>query len=894
MSQKRASGHPFLIFLLCLFGILLAFFAPCLRPDTVFFSNDGPLGAMTQDAVKLPAGYAGQWSDLNSIGTSAGTAMPDLSQLIFWILGPVYWAKFFPALVVLFLGCCAWFFFRELKLSPTACTLGGLAVALNSGFFSTAIWGVGQQILAAGWCFLALGAIVSNPPRWRWVRFVLAGLATGMVVMEGADVGALISVFIAAFGVWWGLTREGSTAKRVAEGFGGVAVITVFAFFMAAQVVNVQFKTAIAGVRGAHGERDLMTPEQRYDWATQWSSPKGEFLSIVIPGIFGYRLESPDGGNYWGRNGRDANWDRWFASGKQGPPPQGFIRHTGGGGYMGVLVAMMILWAALQSLRKEGSVFTLPERKVLWFCIGISIVSILLAFGRYAPFYRLVYRLPYFNNIRNPAKFGYWFGLAFQIMLGYGFHGLLRRYVEVPGTNGVDLTTRLKTWWAKVRGFDRKWVIGCWIALALSLLGWLVYASSRQSLEHYLQDVQFDDSLAKAIAGFSIRQVGWFVLFYVVAAGTFVLIVSGAFCGPRAKWAGILLGTVLLVDLCRANVPWVYPGRFWDIKEKYATNPVLEMLRQKPYEHRVAILPFRFPPEYSLLSQLYGLEWSQHLFLYENIQSLDVVQMARPPEDLVAFQSTVGRNIIRYWELTDTRYFLGPAGFVEGMNQQLDPEKKRFRNALGFDIMGKPGIDRPERLEELTAVTNPAGKFAVIEFTGALPRAKLYPTWEVSTNEQATLDKMASPAFDPHKTVLVSEAVPPPKATGGTNEPEGKVTFDSYRPADIVLKTEAAFPSLLLLNDRYDPDWKVFVDSRQDTILHANFIMRGVALSAGPHTVEFKFQPDIKLMYVSLGAIGFGAMLLLLLFVAAQSENNPEEPKDPRAERKKEPNSKKS
>jgi hypothetical protein len=190
-------------------------------------------------------------------------------------------------------------------------------------------------------------------------------------------------------------------------------------------------------------------------------------------------------------------------------------------------------------------------------------------------------------------------------------------------------------------------------------------------------------------------------------------------------------------------------------------------------------------------------------------------------------------------------------------------------------------------LEELTAVTNPTGRYAVIEFTGALPRAKLYPTWEVSTNDQTTLERLASLAFDPHKTVLVSNPLPPPGTSGSTNEPEGKVTFASYSPAHIVLKTEAPAPSLLLLNDRFDPDWKVFVDNRQDTILHANFIMRGVALSAGPHTVEFRFQPSIKMMYVSLGAIGFGAMLLLLLFVAGRSE--PEEPEEPPKARKQEP-----
>src|SRR6266480_1627332 len=131
MTNKRFGGHPFLIFALCLFGILLALFHQSLDPDKVFFSNDGPLGATTQSAVQLPAGYSGVWYDLNSIGNTGGTSMPNLSTAIFWALGPVGSAKFFPPLVILFLGCCAWFFFRQLKLSPTACFIGGLAVALN-------------------------------------------------------------------------------------------------------------------------------------------------------------------------------------------------------------------------------------------------------------------------------------------------------------------------------------------------------------------------------------------------------------------------------------------------------------------------------------------------------------------------------------------------------------------------------------------------------------------------------------------------------------------------------------------------------------------------------------------------------------------------------------------
>src|SRR5262245_9705081 len=106
MAQKQVSGPPFWVFFLCLCGLLVALFAPCLKPVVVCFSNDGPLGANSQQSIQRPAAYWGVWYDLNSIGNSGGTSMPNLSTAIFWLLGPVYWAKFFPSLVILFVGCC--------------------------------------------------------------------------------------------------------------------------------------------------------------------------------------------------------------------------------------------------------------------------------------------------------------------------------------------------------------------------------------------------------------------------------------------------------------------------------------------------------------------------------------------------------------------------------------------------------------------------------------------------------------------------------------------------------------------------------------------------------------------------------------------------------------------
>jgi hypothetical protein len=251
--------------------------------------------------------------------------------------------------------------------------------------------------------------------------------------------------------------------------------------------------------------------------------------------------------------------------------------------------------------------------------------------------------------------------------------------------------------------------------------------------------------------------------------------------------------------------------------------------------------------------------------------------MPRVPEDWKAYLEALSPNdspesvqrIARKWQLTNTRYLLGPAGYLEVMNQQLDPAQKRFRVLQRFDVLPKPGIAHPTQLEELTVVTDDKGPYALFEFTGALPRAKLYGNWQVNTNDQDVLKTLADPNFDPAKTALVDT---PQKdlTAAATNDNSGTVEYQSYAPKRIVLSTQAAVPTVLLLNDKYDPNWSVTVDGKPAALLRCNFIMRGVQVPAGTHTVEFQFSLSHKLLYVSLAAMGLAVLLGGFLFVATR------------------------
>jgi hypothetical protein len=59
----------------------------------------------------------------------------------------------------------------------------------------------------------------------------------------------------------------------------------------------------------------------------------------------------------------------------------------------------------------------------------------------------------------------------------------------------------------------------------------------------------------------------------------------------------------------------------------------------------------------------------------------------------------------------------------------------------------------------------------------------------------------------------------------------------------VILKASADQQALLVLSDSYFPGWKAWVDGRPAKIYPANYLFRGVFLSSGEHTVEFRFVP---------------------------------------------------
>ncbi|MDB6108854.1 MAG: hypothetical protein JWR69_604 [Pedosphaera sp.] len=893
-AGRKSSLRGFCLVALLLVSVLVVLFHESFVPGKIIFSNDGPLGAISSAAARLPSGFQGSWLDLNWLGNESVSAAPSFSAAIATALKPVGYAKFFAPIAFLLLGLSAWALCRQLKLAPIACVLAGLAATLNSDFFSTGCWGVVAQPVCFAAGYLALAAVTnSSSSRHPWARMMLAGLCVGLGVMEGFDIGAIFSLFVAAYVLFqsWNTEDPLPPARKLTRGFLCLAIVAAFAGFIAVQTLESLVGTQIKGVAGT--TQDEQTKQQQWGFATQWSVPKKEVLQVVFPGIFGYRLDTANGGNYWGSIGQDPNVPelvkalsspdenaRNQAAGiLNNPRNAGIWRNTGSGLYAGVLVVVIAFWGVLQSFRRKGSPFSNVQRRSIWFWLAVALIGLLMGFGKYAPFYQFFYSLPYASTIRNPYKFMHVFQWALVMLFAYGLHGLCKGYLQNSVTRVQGIRAQFKAWWGKAAAFDKKWLTACALTLAATLIGWMMYASSASSLQAHLQQTGFDAAMAQSIAGFSLRSVGWFLLFFTLILGLLGLIMSGQFAGPRAKWAGVLLGTVLLVDLGRANLPWIV---YWDVGYKYANNPIIDLLKSQPYEHRVTMMPYgSSSQQLGLLRQVYGIEWVQHLFQYYNIQSLDVIQEPRVPVDKKMFLDAVPndpnapRTLLRNWELTNTRYLLGQGGgFIDALNQQIDPGSNRFRLVESFNLAPKPGTPGTS-LTDYAAMPDPKGELAVIEFTGALSRAQLYSNWQVNTNDEETLKTLASPSFNPQQTVLVSNSISAP-AAGATNQPAGTVRIKpNYEPKRVELDADVKAPSVLLLNDKFGPKWQVLVDGKPQPLLRCNFIMRGVRLEPGHHDVVFQFVTSQNTLYVSLAAVLLGLGLCAWLLVDKPGAERP-------------------
>ncbi|HYQ56402.1 MAG TPA: YfhO family protein, partial [Draconibacterium sp.] len=98
-----------------------------------------------------------------------------------------------------------------------------------------------------------------------------------------------------------------------------------------------------------------------------------------------------------------------------------------------------------------------------------------------------------------------------------------------------------------------------------------------------------------------------------------------------------------------------------------------------------------------------------------------------------------------------------------------------------------------------------------------------------------------------------------------TSTNDGNIVLTSYSPDNLVYKTNSPADRLAVFSEVYFPDWRVFIDGKESNLFAANYILRGMTVPAGEHTIEFVFHPDYYYTWNNIAQISFYILIGILL-----------------------------
>lgn len=128
-------------------------------------------------------------------------------------------------------------------------------------------------------------------------------------------------------------------------------------------------------------------------------------------------------------------------------------------------------------------------------------------------------------------------------------------------------------------------------------------------------------------------------------------------------------------------------------------------------------------------------------------------------------------------------------------------------------------------------------KVTILENPEALPRA-----WVVhearQTTPPETLALLADGSADPRQIALL-ESTPPPVQPARAAD---TVIVTGQGPDSLRLRTATGSDGLLVVSNGYDPGWKAWIDGKRADVLPADHALQAVALPAGEHTVELRYE----------------------------------------------------
>ncbi|TSC33590.1 YfhO family protein [Corallococcus sp. Z5C101001] len=441
-----------------------------------------------------------------------------------------------------------------------------------------------------------------------------------------------------------------------------------------------------------------------------------------------------------------------------------------------------------------------------WVFVGAWLLLVLLVLGSALPVYGWVYQLlPLWRPFRYPEKLASFVVLGLAVGAGLGWRRCLgpggsSRAVIVAGVGVAALCAAVALGEALGGVWTRGWVLPHWPDIP------------RAAREGLSGNVVRMGSMAAGLA-LACAVLAW---------------------RPRlgAGWL-VLQGAALFLE----NAPL------------YQVSPVEILETPPPLVARIrALVPEGEPVRVNTVVKAYG---APPLAGYEFRDRLSLGQVAVLAPDTSVF-----------WGIESA------ASYLPGRSTRLlrlMADSRRWAGELA------PRLSTPYsvvRTEELRGAGPPPGGRVVAEdplfglslmaHAQAPARIHLARPECVASLDEALRRMLAPELFAPGDAIV--ECAAPLEAGAGT----GSVRVTRESPERFTVEVAADGPSVLVINDAYQPGWSATLDGAPVPILPANVAVRAVAVPTGSHTVMLRYRTPGLLPGLWVGALTLGALAVAM------------------------------
>ena len=555
------------------------------------------------------------------------------------------------------------------------------------------------------------------------------------------------------------------------------------------------------------------TRQDPYQYATSWSYDVDETFTYLVPGYFGFgKLELDIPGippqplpTYWGN--------------EKTP-------FTDAGHYIGILVLILGLYGFW---RYRSNPFVLG--------MGLAgIFGLLISYGANMPLlYDLLYNLvPKFNQFRAPSQSLAIFEFAFGLLSGFGLSGLLKKRSESGNSNGTA-----KPFLYGAIGS------GIFFLLLFAIKSSYISALSSDSGLKRVFGGQVPPQVAEGIYG--VMQLDW--ILSALFAGVFFLL---AWSYLRGKVSGTVLVTLTIlmsiVDL-------------WHVGYR-------PMLENTPREQAFSVFQTTQADQFLIQQQDSGLfrivDLTRHPsypahFRHQHIGGYSATKVRRY-QDLMDFTNDGSTGMPGpglAWDLLNTRYVIS--------TQPAEPTNREVLQSPTGNVYERPTalprawfVDRVEVAEDRKVLE-------MIRDNGFNPREIAFVAGPLDVEIEALPSDAPTSSDKDEETPTDTMRTPAPV---DNTEQDNHVKVTKWDAHEMEMEVDAPGTNFLVVSEVFYPvGWHATIDGESVETIRANYLLRGLVVPPGKHTIRYEYRSEghetgvilsLALNILTLGLIGFG------------------------------------